>query len=759
MAKPARRPGNLPAETTSFIGRRRKLAEVRKKLAAARLVSLVGPGGVGKTRLAIRAASELGRSFSGGAWLVELADVRDPALVGNVVMTALDLRDQAATEPQALLLAYLRDKNLLLVADNCEHLLEAAAELVGEVLTHAPGVRVIATSREPLSVQGEHVVAVPPLELPSAHADEPLPQLRQNEAVMLFVERADAASGAFELTATNQAAVADICRRLDGLPLAIELAAVRTRVLSVEQIVERLTDRFGLLSGGGRAALPRHQTLQTAIDWSHQLLTLEEQVLFRRLCVFAGRFEIEDAEDIAGPGEVLDQLSSLVDKSLVIKEDAGGTAVYRLHETLREYALQKLREAGEQKAVEERCTDYYVTRCQGMALGARFRLLQWLPWMDLEIDNIRAVLRRCLVNADYGRGISLVTSLSWFWVTRATTEGVRWFDELMGLGSAPPDTLAWAQFIRGFLAVLQNDWPTARPMLGRAIATAREARLTLQLSNALSLASIAESMAGDREAAHRFLDEANALAEQTDDVPTKVSVLQARSLNGAFEGDFEAVKLASTEGVRLSRQTGDLYAQHMMLLNQGSAAFFTGDFDQSKALYLEALRIADKLDDRIGQYSLLAFLASHAAMAGQPKVAAQLLGASQTIRIGAGATVMGFLAPVIHQAEESATAVLGPTRYRAEYEAGRALSREAAVRLALGAAPAAANGARAADAGVLSKREADVARLIAEGLSNKQIAARLFISERTADSHVRSILNKLGFNSRAQVAAWMAASR
>ena len=632
MAKPARRPGNLPAETTSFIGRRRELAELRKKLAATRLVSLLGPGGVGKTRLALRAASELGRNFSGGAWLVELADVRDPALVGNAVMAALDLRDQAATEPSTLLLAYLRDKDLLLVVDNCEHLLAAAAKLVSEVLTHAPGVRVIATSREPLSVQGEHVVPVPPLGLASVHANEPLPQLRQNEAVMLFVERADAASGAFELTAANQGAVADICRRLDGLPLAIELAAVRTRVLSVEQILERLSDRFGLLSGSGRAALPRHQTLQTAIDWSHHLLTLEEQVLFRRLCVFAGRFEIEDAEATAGPGEVLDQLSSLVDKSLVIKEDASGTAVYRLHETLREYALQKLREAGEQKVVEERCTDYYVTRCQGMALQARFRLLEWLPWMDIEIDNIRAGLRRCLVNADYARGIALVTSLSWFWVTRATTEGVRWFDELMARGSAQPDTLAWAQFIRGFLAVLQNDWPTARSMLGRAVATAREAGLTIQLSNALSLASIAESMAGERDAAGRFLDEANALAEQTDDVPTKVSVLQARSLNGAFAGDFEAVKLASTEGVRLSRQTGDLYAQHMMLLNQGGAAFFTGDFDQSKARYLEALRIADKLDDRIGQYSLLAFLASHAAMAGQPKVAAQLLGASETMR-------------------------------------------------------------------------------------------------------------------------------
>ena len=249
MARPTRRPGNLPAEATSFIGRRRELAELRKKLTTARLVSLVGPGGVGKTRIAIRIGADLTRRFRDGAWLVELAEVRDPGLVGNATLAALDLRDQAATEPRALLLSYLQDKELLLVVDNCEHLLGAAAVLVTDVLKAAPGVRVIATSREPLSVPGEHVLPIPPLELPRAQADESLDQLRQNESVELFTERASAASGKFELTASNQAAVVDLCRRLDGLPLAIELAAVRTRVLSVGQILDRLADRFGLLTG------------------------------------------------------------------------------------------------------------------------------------------------------------------------------------------------------------------------------------------------------------------------------------------------------------------------------------------------------------------------------------------------------------------------------------------------------------------------------------------------------------------------------
>ena len=342
MARPLRRPGNLPAETTSFIGRNRELAEVRRKLTTARLVSLVGPGGVGKTRLAIRSATDLRRGFTNGAWVVGLAEVRDPALVGNAVLAALDLRDQAS-EPRALLLSFLRDKELLLVVDNCEHLLEAAALLVTDVLEAAPGVRVIATSREPLSVSGEHVLPVPPLELPPAEADESLDQLRQNEAVELFTERASAASGTFQLTASNQTAVAELCRRLDGLPLAIELAAVRTRVLSPDQILDRLADRFSLLTGGSRAALPRHQTLRTTIEWSHDLLGRDERTLLRRLCVFAGRFTLEDVEAVcslrrraAGARSTCCHPWSTSRWSR--RRRRGVIACYRLHETMREFA-------------------------------------------------------------------------------------------------------------------------------------------------------------------------------------------------------------------------------------------------------------------------------------------------------------------------------------------------------------------------------------------------------------------------------------
>jgi predicted ATPase/DNA-binding CsgD family transcriptional regulator len=758
----AHRSGNLPAQATSFVGRRHELAELRRKLTAARAVSLVGPGGVGKTRIAIRVATDLERAFPDGAWLVELAELRDPALVGNAVLAALDLRDQAATEPRTLLLSYLRERQLLLVVDNCEHLLEAAARLVGEVLRAAPGVRVVATSREPLSVDGEHVLPVPPLELPAPDASESLAQLRQNEAVTLFVERAAAASGSFELTAANRAAVVDLCRRLDGLPLAIELAAVRTRALSPGQIRDRLSDRFGLLTGGSRAALPRHQTLRTTIEWSYDLLAPAERTLLARLCVFAGRFTLEDVEAACCSGDVpaaaaLDLLSSLVDRSLVIREDAAGAACYRLHETMREYSRLALREAGEEEAVERRCSGHYLSRCMHFAVEGRYRLLDWLTWMELEVDNVRAVLRRCADHEDLERAVNLATFLIWFWITRATTEGVRWLDELLARDSrlsAPP----WAYFLRGFLAVLQNDVGAALPALERGVAAARETAQLDALSQSLAMTSIAAKMAGDHAWSTRLLDEAGAIAADLGDLGATLMVHQARALNGLVDGDLDAVRDAAAVGVRLSREAGDLYSLDMMLMNQGFAALRAGEFHESGLRLREGLRIARQLDDRVAQSYLLGALGCCAAASSDSRLAARLLGAMETLRAEVGASTNPGMAQALADAATAARAALGAARFEAEFGAGQRLSRDAAARLALGeAAPPSGAASRDGSTGVLGQREADVARLVAGGLSNKEIGARLFISERTVESHVRNILNKLGFNSRAQIAGWMAA--
>jgi predicted ATPase/DNA-binding CsgD family transcriptional regulator len=764
MARPKHRLGNLPAEATSFIGRRRELGEIRKKLTTARLVSLVGPGGVGKTRLALQIAADLGRGFADGAWLVELAEIRDGALVTNAVLAALDLRDQAAMKPLKILLSDLQNRQLLLLLDNCEHLLGDVAPLVAEVLRAAPRLTVITTTREPLQVPGEHVIPIPPLQVPPGDGTQPLAQLRQNEAVMLFSERAAAASGTFELTDSNQAVVVALCRRLDGLPLAIELAAVRTRVLSVEQILDRLTDRLALLTGGGRAALPRHQTLRTTIDWSYDLLTAAEQTLFRRLCVFAGRFTLEDVESVCGSSEVaatgaLDILSALVDKSLVTKEDVRGLACYRLHETLREYARLKLGDAHEAELLDERCLEHYRTTCLRSADQARYRLLEWLAWAELEIDNIRAVLQQCLVRGDSARGLDIAASMKYYWITHGTTEGLRWLDPLLASGDASPRTLVRAYYLRGWLSLLQGDPAAARPWIARAIATARETGQPALLSESLSIAATVETVAGEHEAAGRYLDETEAITPGLDDFPATIELALSRAIHAIFEGDLETARSASYEGVRLSREAGDLYQLEAMLGNLGMVGMMTGDFHSANSRFSEALQVARTIDNRLAQSYGLAAAGWYAANTGQARAAARLLGAAEALGRQTGADIMGPLVPVLAQAKESAKGALGSSKFEAEFQAGRRLNRVAALRLALGesdqAQVAAAGGAESAP---LGKRELEVARLVAEGLSNKQIAARLFISDRTVATHVGNILNKLGFNSRAQVASWMASS-
>jgi predicted ATPase/DNA-binding CsgD family transcriptional regulator len=761
MARPRQRSGNLPAEATTFVGRRRELGEIRKKLTTARLASLVGPGGVGKTRLAVRIGTDLARGFADGAWLVELGEVSDAALVTHAVLAALDLRDQAAAKPMEVLVSYLRERRLLLLLDNCEHLVEAAAELVSDILRAAPDVRVITTSREPLQVPGEYVVPVPPLELPPGDGAEPLAQLRQNEAVMLFTERAAAASGSFELTTSNQAAVVSLCRRLDGLPLAIELAAVRTRVLSIEQILDRLSDRFALLTGGARGALPRHQTLGLAIDWSYDLLAEAEQSLMRRLCVFAGRFTLEDVEavctsDEAPAADALDMLSSLVDKSLATKQDVGGLARYRLHETMREYARVKLREAGEEESVEERCIEYYRTSCMHSADQARYRLLEWLPWADLEIDNIRAVLHQCLARGDFVRGLDIAASIRYYWITHGTTESMRWLDLLLASGEASPLTQVRALYLRGWLNILQGDPAAGRPWIARAIAVARDTGQSALLSESLSIAATVENLAGAPEAARRFLDEAEAMTPDLHDFPATIELMQSRAIHAILEGDLETVRVVSLDGVRLSRERGDLYQLEAMLRNLGMVGLMSGDLDGAKSWAAEGLRVARQFNNRLGQYYGLEALGGLAAASGAARVGAQLLGAAEALAAHAGAGMMGPVVPFVAQARQSAIDALGALVFEAEFEAGKRLSSDLAIQLALGEThrmPRA--GANTVVGGPLGKREVEVGRLIAEGLSNKQIGVRLFISERTVASHVTNIMNKLGFSTRAQIAVWM----
>ncbi len=459
----------------------------------------------------------------------------------------------------------------------------------------------------------------------------------------------------------------ELCRRLDGLPLGIELAAVRTRALSAEQIRDRLGERFDLLTGGSRAALPRHQTLRTTIEWSYDLLTPAERTLLNRLYVFAGRFTLDDVTVVCGgddlpPAVVFEHLSSLLDKSLVVKDDAADAACYRLHETMREYARLKLRETGEEVLVERRCRDYYLVRCQQFAVEGRHRLLEWLPWVELRIDTIRGVLRRALDQDDVPTGTDIATYLMRYWITRATTEGVRWLDELLAAGG-DRGTHAGAYFVRGFLAVLQSDPTAGVPALERCVRAAR-AGPPAALSRSLSMASIAARMAGDQESSKRMLEEARLTADGLEDLGATLLLHQAQALTGLLDGDLAAVRPAAAEGARISREVGDVYSLEMMLMNQAIAAVMAGDLRECELRSAEGLRIADQLDDRIAQCYLLAALGCCAAGRGEHRRAAQLLGAADSVRAEAGARIHIGLAPALDRAEKSVRAAVGTGEIR-----------------------------------------------------------------------------------------------
>jgi DNA-binding NarL/FixJ family response regulator len=446
----------------------------------------------------------------------------------------------------------------------------------------------------------------------------------------------------------------------------------------------------------------------------------------------------------------------------VLKEEAAGVACYRLHETMREFAAVKLAGAGETEAAQERLAAHCHLACVTTGADSRYRLPAWLGWADLEIDNFRAVLRWCQARADTRRGLDITVSLAWYWITRATTEGAGWLETFLPGGDER--TRSWGYFLRGFLGVLKGDHAAAGPALESAVAAARLTGQHDVRCEALAMASIAASMAGDQQRAKNMLAEAeSASALVASHYPAAhLGILQARVLTGLAGTDLGgidlgAVRASAAEGARLARAAGDLYVLEMMLLNLAVTALIAGDQEQAMPLLTESLHIAGTIDDRVAKFYLLGAIGAVAAGTGQPDLAARLLGAAQTMRANAGASVLPVLASPLAQAEAAALAALGPARYAAAFAAGRDLDQVEAVALALGEQPS-RHQEGAAAAAPLGKREADVARLIAAGLTNRQIAARLFISERTVDAHVRAILTKLGFSTRAQVASWVSAT-
>ena len=723
-----------------------------------RLLTLVGPGGVGKTRLALNVAADLRRTVRDGVWFVDLAGLGDPHLVAKTVITSLGVADNSGQWPTSLLVAHLANREALLVLDNCEHLLDPIAVLADLVLKEAPAVRILTTSRQPLGISGERVVQVPPLTV----ADE-VGQAR-SEAASLFVARAADAGIHLDDAEGTRKLVFDLCRRLDGMPLALELAAVRLRTIGLEELIERLSDRFAVLTGGSRAALPRQQTLLATIDWSHDQLGGGEAALLRLLTVFHSDFGLDAAETVAaGTGidrsSVFDRLSSLIEKSFVNRIGAAGTARYRLHETMREYGLLKLRQADEEPAAIAAFVRFYAALCdeaEGAAQSAD--LVDWLKRMDGEGDNLRAALAYCLNAPDHAIGLSMVASLLWYWTARATSEGGYWLERFLETRGPDTPALAHALFARGFIAMTQGDGTTARPVLDEAQTLARTQGDLPLLARTLSVSTTVRAMGGDLEGARSELATAKSLAAGLGDPGVDAALALTEGVIALFGTDLEAMGRVYAEWAPRARERDDIQTLSYLLSSYGFALLQGGEPQRAEPLFEEALRVERRLENRDMILYMLNGLACQAAMSGRHQRAARLLGAAESLQAETGVRLMGHMEPLLNKARESISASVGSGYLESETQAGRRMTRDEAIAYALEEKKAASRIATSPKSGTmpLSKRELEVAGFVAEGLSNKEIASRLFLSERTVETHVSHILDRLGINSRVEIAGWVA---
>ncbi|WP_344059441.1 LuxR C-terminal-related transcriptional regulator [Microbacterium pumilum] len=647
--------------------------------------------------------------------------------------------------------------------DNCEHLQDACAVLTDSLLREAPELRVLATSRQPLGVTGEQVVHIDPLTVPAGGAPFVLARTAQAEAVALLVARANEAGADLVLTDANVGDAVELVRRLDGIPLAIELAAVRLRTLSPGQLVERLNDRFHLLTGGSKAAPARHQTLEATISWSHDLLDPEERTVLRRLAVFPASFTLGAAERVCGgepvAPDVLGALGALVDRSFVNVERAGGDARYRLHETTREFALIRLREAGEEAVVRRTQLSFFAEMCRGADSDGRDAddetTLANLEALEVEADNIRAALRYCL--ADPGSvqtGLEMAAGLGRFWTSRALSEGVQWIEALLERDGGETSARARALFVRSYLAAAQGD-PTAGLQ-----ASADAAQLTRGADDVLRVRILATRAAlhvldGDISEARRWSDEASTLANILDDDIAHAAAAQAEALIASLDGDFVRMRDVGLAAAERCRRAHEIYMLSTHLTSAGVGSMMLGDHSAAESSLVGALHATLAIDDRPGLVMRLQALAANAAMARHAEHSARLLGAADMLRTEGGYDVSPFIRPLVEQAATRAATRLGRERYERERNVGAHLDRDAAIRLALGTDLAHNPEPAPAGPNPLSKRERQVAELAAAGLSNKEIATRLFVSERTVETHMYNILNKLGLNSRTKIADWV----
>ncbi|MFI7047002.1 ATP-binding protein [Streptosporangium sandarakinum] len=810
--------GNLPLEPNTFIGREADVEELTHLLGVARVVTLCGAGGIGKSRLAVRVATQVADGFPGGVWLVELAEAVPGDQIVPRVAAALGVGAEPSRPLAETLIDALADRRLLLIVDNCESLIEECARFCRMVLTVCPEVRVLTTSREPLRVAGETVWRVPPLSLPGADAQNPA----GSEAVRLFVDRAGAASRGFAVTDQNTAEIASLCEALDGMPLAIELAAALCRALTVEQIHARIRDRFRLLSAGDRTAPARHQTLRATVDWSYQQLKEPERILLRRLAVFTGGWTLDMAEQVcSGNGlcaeDILSVLCGLVDKSLVLADAAAaGETRYRMLETIRQYAAEQLDASGEEGPLRQRHRDHMVGIADRVhRLIVRHPRPTWeeicpqLVLLDELQSNIWAAVRWSADTGDPESALRLLVLLRWPTIAGGRfTPADEWLDRLLETEPAllSPRVRGDALALRGQVAFGQGDPDTAQVACTAAAELCRTTGLHGPLSGALAILAWVAIYQRRPEAARACLDEALEAVRKVDD-PWHEMVI--RSMEGTLalsEGRAKESQRSFEAALAIAHELDNHWAEPVALIGLAQVAWLRSDLAEARAYYeqaldllqditshwqtitclsglgrialaqgdlatarvrlVESLRLCLGTGQRLGVARRIETLAQLALAEEDDRRAVRLAGASAAIRGSmCGAFLPSGFGARMEELLQPARTRLGDALVAQLWAHGQEMTQEQAIRYALqddepdgeqaGGPPAAARGPVAAPLTTLTGREWEIAELVARGLSNKAIADELVISPATAARHVANILAKLGFSSRTQVATWV----
>jgi len=753
-------------ELSSFVGREKELAEVERLLEETRLLTLTGSGGCGKTRLALAAAAELVEGYEDGVWVVELAPLADPALVPQVVASTLGVREQPGRSLTEALSYYLRTRKVLLVLDNCEHLIDACAELAEALLHSCPELRILATSREALGITGEVAWPVPSLSLPDLRRLPDIESLTRYESARLFVERAAAVKPSFALTAQNAPSVAQICYRLDGIPLALELAAARAKVLPVEEIANRLDDCFRLLSAGSRTAMPRHRTLHATMDWSHELLPEEEQILFRRLSVFAGGFTLDAAESVcAGEGlerdAVLDLLSHLVDKSLVRMREESGEARYRLLETIRQYGREKLSGSGEAEKFRERHAGYYLALAEAAEpeLKGAWQVA-WLERFEQEHDNLRAAISWSLERSNLQDAARLGWALWLFWWIRGHfAEGRRPMDQaLLGEGNAamPASARAQALYVAGTMACGQGDHRSAEPLLDESATLFRELGDRRGVAYALGSAAVLAITQERYERGIVYSEEATDLFLEVGDKWGAAPMLGCSAVGWLNRGEHGRAKSLAERGLALCRETGDKHGTSIALNTLAGVAQAERNYERARDLFEEGLTVSAELGNQADVVHCLAGLASIAAAEGTIVRAACLWGAAEALFEKIEAVYAYVPDRSLHRSQVTARSLIEEAAWEAAWAEGRTMSPEQAIAYALDHSATPETASPETYPAGLSAREADVLRLIATGLTNAEVAEKLFLSSRTVEWHLSSIYRKLGLHSRSEATRFAA---